>query len=153
MGIRPSYIKGYICHAYKSTSHLYDECICYCYIYTSILRLFPYKVIGLLVLSIIHNIITCLLSHCYNGSILCFVLSINTNPERLSVVSQLYISGVNSTIHIQEGIGHGCITQLVFSPENPTYIYTSSINGTVCMKDFEYQQSEVFIDTMDLRQV
>ena len=51
---------------------------------------------------------------------------------------------------VQEGYGYGCITQLVFDPLNPQFVFTSSVNGTVTMRDLDCRHSEVFIDMMDI---
>ena len=55
----------------------------------------------------------------------------------------------NQTI---EGVGYGfgAITQMVFQADDPSRIYTTSVNGMVCLQDFEGRHSEVFLNTMDM---
>ena len=48
------------------------------------------------------------------------------------------------------GYGHGCITAMKFHPENPRYLYTTSVDGRFCLQDFEGRQSSVFLDTQDI---
>lgn len=39
------------------------------------------------------------------------------------------------------GYGYGCITAMKFHPENPRYMYTTSVDGRFCLQDFEGRQS------------
>ena len=48
------------------------------------------------------------------------------------------------------GYGDGCITEMRFHPENPGLMYTTSVDGKFCLKDFEGKHSEVLMDTMTL---
>lgn len=48
------------------------------------------------------------------------------------------------------GYGFGCITAMKFHPENPRFIYTTSVDGRFCLQDFEGRQSSVFLDTQDI---
>lgn len=48
------------------------------------------------------------------------------------------------------GYGYGCITAMKFNPENPRYMYTTSVDGRFCLQDFEGRQSSVFLDTQDI---
>ena len=48
------------------------------------------------------------------------------------------------------GYGYGCITAMKFHPENPSSIYTTSVDGRFCLQDFEGRQSSVFLDTQSL---
>ena len=48
------------------------------------------------------------------------------------------------------GYGHGCITSMKFNPENPRYVYTTSVDGRFFLQDLEGRQSSVFLDTHDI---
>ncbi len=55
--------------------------------------------------------------------------------------------------HVIEGIGYGygCITDMKFNPRNPSLIYTTSVDGRFCLRDFEGRKTEVHLDTMDIQ--
>ena len=48
------------------------------------------------------------------------------------------------------GYGHGCVTSMKFHPENPRFLYTTSVDGRFCLQDVEGRQSNVFLDTGDI---
>jgi DNA damage-binding protein 2 len=47
-------------------------------------------------------------------------------------------------------MGYGCITAMKFHPDNPSFIYTSAVDGRFCLQDFEGRQSQVYLDTMEI---
>ena len=48
------------------------------------------------------------------------------------------------------GYGYGCITSMKFNPENPRYVYTTSVDGRFLQQDLEGRQSSVFLDTQNI---
>ena len=48
------------------------------------------------------------------------------------------------------GYGYGCITSMKFHPENPRFIYATSVAGRFYLQDFEGRQSSVYLDTQDI---
>ena len=48
------------------------------------------------------------------------------------------------------GFGYGCITAMKFHPEEPRYVYTTSVDGRFCLQDMEGRQSSVFLDTQNI---
>ena len=48
------------------------------------------------------------------------------------------------------GYGYGCVTSMKFNPENPRYVYTTSVDGRFLSQDLEGRQSNVFLDTQDI---
>ena len=49
------------------------------------------------------------------------------------------------------GYGYGAITTMKFHPENPSFIYTTAVDGRFCLQDFEGRHSDVYLDTMSLQ--
>ncbi len=47
------------------------------------------------------------------------------------------------------GFGFGAVSSMKFHPTNPNCIYTTSIDGTFCLKDFTGKHTNVFLDTQD----
>ena len=72
---------------------------------------------------------------CHSGDILLWNLE---DPNR-----NQFIKGL--------GYGYGAITSMKFKPDNPRFIYTTSVDGRCCLQDFEGRHSEVYLDTMDIR--
>lgn len=48
------------------------------------------------------------------------------------------------------GYGYGCITAMKFHPENPNTVYTASVDGQFCLKDFNGRHSSIYLNTQDL---
>ena len=49
------------------------------------------------------------------------------------------------------GCGHSSITDMKFHPDNPSHIYTTSVDGRFCLQDLEGKLSQVYLDTLDYR--